>query len=461
MRVRFHGAAGEVTGSCHEVEFADGRRLLLDCGMIQGSARDELRNREPFPFDVASLDAVVLSHAHIDHCGRLPVLVARGFAGPSWTHPATADLLRIMLADAASLAERDAELDNRHRRDDRADHVPLFTADDVVRTLKLVRTVPYDAPREILPGVRLVLRDAGHILGSASVELAAVADGSERVLVFSGDIGMKGTPILRDPAPVPRADLVLMESTYGDRLHRRRESTTEEIRGVLEQAWDGGGNVLIPAFAVGRSQELLYLLARQWDEWNLGRWKIFLDSPMAARVAAVYDRHVALFDERGQAAWNQRPHPFRMPNLRMTVDSAQSRAINGVRRGAIVIAGSGMCNGGRIRHHLLHNLSLPQAHVLFVGYQAHGTLGRRLVDGAREVRLLGQQVPVRARMHTVGGLSAHADQAGLLDWAGAIDGRPPVVLVHGEDPARETLAALLGERGHAATLARPAMERDV
>ena len=262
-------------------------------------------------------------------------------------------------------------------------------------------------------------------------------------------------------APVPRADLVLMESTYGDRLHRRRDETTVEIREVLEQAWASGGNVLIPAFAVGRSQELLYLFARQWDEWNLGRWRIFLDSPMAARVAAVYDRHVALFDERGADAWNQRPHPFRMPNLRMTVDAAQSRAINGVRRGAIVIAGSGMCNGGRIRHHLLHNLSLPQAHVLFVGYQAHGTLGRRLVDGAREVRLLGQQVPVRATMHTVGGLSAHADQAGLLDWAGAIDGRPPVVLVHGEDPARETLAALLGERGHAATLARPAMERDV
>ena len=461
MRVRFHGAAGEVTGSCHEVEFADGRRLLLDCGMVQGSARDELRNREPFPFDVASLDAVVLSHAHIDHCGRLPVLVARGFAGPIWTHPATADLLRILLADAASLAERDAELDNRHRRDDRADHVPLFTSDDVVRTLKQVRTVPYDSPHEILPGVRLVLRDAGHILGSASVEIAADVDGRERVLVFSGDIGMKGTPILRDPAPVPRADLLLLESTYGDRLHRRRDATTDEIREVLEDAWAGGGNVLIPAFAVGRSQELLYLFARKWDEWNLGRWKIFLDSPMAARVAAVYDRHVALFDERGRAAWNDRPHPFRMPNLRMTVDAAQSRAINGLRRGAIIIAGSGMCNGGRIRHHLQHNLSLPRAHVMFVGYQAHGTLGRRLVDGARDVRLLGEQVAVRATMHTVGGLSAHADQAGLLDWATAIDGRPPVVLVHGEDPARETLAAKLGERGHAAALARPGMERAV
>jgi metallo-beta-lactamase family protein len=458
MRVRFHGAAGEVTGSCHEVEFADGRRLLLDCGMIQGSARDELRNREPFPFDVPSLAGVVLSHAHIDHCGRLPVLVARGFRGPIWTQAATADLLRIMLEDAASLAERDAELDNRHRRDDRADHEPLFTRADVARTLKLVRPLPYDAATEVLPGVRLVLRDAGHILGSASVELAAVVDGRERVLVFSGDVGMKGTPILRDPAPVPRADLVLMESTYGDRLHRDRAATIDEIGAVLDDAFASGGNVLVPAFAVGRSQELLYQFARHWDAWKLARWKIFLDSPMAARVAEVYDRHDALFDPQGRAAWAGRPHPFRLPNLRMTVDAAQSKAINGVRGGAIVIAGSGMCNGGRIRHHLLHNLALPQAHVLFVGYQGHGTLGRRLVDGARDVRLLGEQVPVRARMHTIGGLSAHADQAGLVDWATRIDGAPPVVLVHGEDPARTALAAKLAERGLRATLARPGLE---
>ena len=457
MRVRFHGAAGEVTGSCHELVIGD-RRLLLDCGTIQGGARDELRNREPFPFDVRGLDGVVLSHAHIDHCGRLPLLVARGFRGPIWTQAATADLLRIMLEDAASLAGRDAELDNRHRRDDRADHAPLFTLDDVARTMRLVRALPYDAPTTILPGVRLVLRDAGHILGSASVELAAQVDGRERVLVFSGDIGMKGTPILRDPAPVPRADLVLMESTYGDRLHRNRADTVAEIGRVLDEAWGSGGNVLIPAFAVGRSQELLYLFARHREAWRLDRWKIFLDSPLAARIAAVYDRHVDLFDPQGRAAFADRPHPFRLPNLRMTVDAAQSKAINAVRRGAIVIAGSGMCNGGRIRHHLLHNLALPQANVLFVGYQAHGTLGRRLVDGARDVRLLGEQVPVRARMHTIGGLSAHADQAGLVDWAAGIAGAPPVVLVHGEDRAREPLAAKLGERGVTATLARPGLE---
>jgi metallo-beta-lactamase family protein len=461
MRVRFHGAAGEVTGSCHEVEVA-GRRVLLDCGMIQGSAHDERRNLEPFPFDAPSLDAVVLSHAHIDHSGRLPVLVARGFRGPIWTHPATAALLRIMLEDAASLAQRDAELDNRHRRDDRADHEPLFTHGDVVKTLKLVRTVPYEAPTEILPGVRLVLRDAGHILGSASVELAAQVDGRERVLVFSGDLGMKGTPILCDPSPAPRADLLLLESTYGDRQHRDRAATMAEIEGVLEQAWHEGGNVLIPAFAVGRSQELLYLFARQWEAWNLSRWKIFLDSPMAARVAELYDRHEDLFDDRAREVWAGRPHPFRLPNLRMTADAAQSKAINGLRRGAIIIAGSGMCNGGRIRHHLLHNLALPQAHIVFVGYQAGGTLGRRLVDGAREVRLLGETVSVRAQRHTIGGLSAHADQSALVAWAGAVPGAPPVVLVHGEDPAREALAAqLAAKHGLRATLARPGLEVEV
>jgi metallo-beta-lactamase family protein len=282
-----------------------------------------------------------------------------------------------MLEDAASLAERDAELDNRHRRGGRGDHEPLFTRADVARALRLVRPLPYDQATEILPGVTVVLRDAGHILGSASVELRAMADGRERVLVFSGDIGMKGTPILRDPAPVPFADMVLMESTYGDRVHRDRAATVEEIGEVIERAWHEGGNVLIPAFAVGRSQELLYLFARQWDEWKLQRWKIFLDSPMAARVTEVYDRHEDLFDAQARKAWGARPHPFRLPNLRMTVDPDQSRQINGVRRGAIIIAGSGMCNGGRIRHHLMHNLALPQAHILFVGYQARGTLAGR------------------------------------------------------------------------------------
>ena len=266
MRVKFHGAAGEVTGSCHEVEAA-GHRLLLDCGMIQGSEADEARNADAFPFDVDAIDAVVLSHAHLDHCGRLPLLVQRGFRGPIHSQAATADLLRIMLEDAASLAEMDAERDNAHHRDGRSDHKPLFTRQDVGLVLRQVRTLDYDAPSEILPGITITLRDAGHILGAASVEVRAVEDGKARTLVFSGDIGPAGTPILREPVPVPKADLVLLESTYGGRLHRDRMATVAELGEIFAQARRDGGNVLIPAFAVGRSQELLYWFARYWDEW--------------------------------------------------------------------------------------------------------------------------------------------------------------------------------------------------
>lgn len=461
MRVRFHGAAGEVTGSCHEVEAA-GHRLLLDCGMIQGSDEDERRNFDAFGFDAAAIDAVVLSHAHIDHCGRLPLLVKRGFSGPIWTQAATADLLRIMLEDAASLAEMDAQQDNKHRRGGHAHHKPLFTRADVGQVLRQVRALDYDAPEEILDGITVTLRDAGHILGSASVELRAREPGGEKVLVFSGDLGPKGTPILRDPAPVPRADLLLMESTYGGRKHRERAATLTEIGEVLEAAWQAGGNVLVPAFAVGRSQELLYWFARYWDEWKLSRWKIFLDSPMAAKVVEVYDRHEPLFDAAAQKVWRERPHPFRLPNLKFTVDTDQSRGINAHERGAIIIAGSGMCNGGRIRHHLRQNLGRKQAHVMFVGYQAQGTLGRRLVDRAREVRIFGEEIHVRAQIHTVGGLSAHTDQPGLLAWYGQVENRPPVVLVHGEDDAREALATAMRDKfGNQVQLARPGMEREV
>lgn len=461
MRVKFHGAAGEVTGSCHEVE-ANGHRLLLDCGMIQGSEEDERRNFQPFPFDVHALDAVVLSHAHIDHCGRLPVLVKRGYKGPIWTHWATADLLRVMLEDAASLAEMDAERDNRHRRNGRSDHQPLFTRGEVGQVLRQVRCLGYGQREEILPGVFLTLRDAGHILGSASVQLEAMEPAGRRVLAFSGDIGPRGTPILRDPEPVPEADLVLLESTYGSREHRERGATLREIGEVLDHAWADGGNVIIPAFAVGRSQELLYWFARQWDEWKMSRWRIFLDSPMAMKVVEVYGRHESLFDEDAQRVWNGRPHPFRLPNLHLTPEVAQSQAINNVRGGAIIIAGSGMCNGGRVRHHLRQNLGRRQAHVMFVGYQAQGTLGRRLVDGAETVRLFGEEIRVHAARHTVGGLSAHAGQSGLMEWYGAIAGRPPVALVHGEDDARQALAKALEKKYNASvTLARPDMLREV
>lgn len=457
MRIHFHGAAGQVTGSMHLVECA-GKRVLLDCGMQQGSREMEAANADDFPFEPASIDALVVSHAHIDHIGRIPQLVARGFRGPIFAQEATAELMPIMLLDAASLAEADAERANRRRGPDEAEVRPLYTRDDVEDAMAQVRSLRYDTRTAILTGVGLEFRDAGHILGSSIVELWA--DGKK--LVFSGDLGPKGTPILRDPENVREADLLLMESTYGDRNHKDRAETISELGGILESAWKAGGNVLIPAFAVGRSQELLYWFARYWDEWSMSRWMVFLDSPMANRVLRVYDRHHELFDADAQEVWRGTPNPFRLPNLRATTTADESMAINRIERGAIVIAGSGMANGGRILHHLRHNLGRRQAHVVFVGYQAEGTLGRRLVNGAKWVRIFGRDVQANAQVHTVGGLSAHADQHGLLEWYGGFDPHPPVALVHGEDAARTTLAGEIEKRfGVEAELARPGEAREV
>ena len=453
MRVTFQGAAGEVTGSLHLVEAA-GKRLLLDCGMIQGSPEAEARNAGPFPFEPSELDALIVSHAHIDHIGRIPRLVAKGFRGPIFAQEATAELMPIMLLDAASLAEADAERANRRRGPGEAEVRPLYTRDDVEEAMAQVRSLRYDTRTAILTGVGLGFRDAGHILGSSIVELWA--DGKK--LVFSGDLGPKGTPILRDPENVREADLLLMESTYGDRNHRERSATIRELGDILDAAWRDGGNVLIPAFAVGRSQELLYWFARHWDDWNLARWQIFLDSPMAGKVVKVYERHHGLFDAEARETWRGTPNPFRLPNLHITETADESMAINRIQRGAIVVAGSGMANGGRILHHLKHNIGRRGTHVVFVGYQSVGTLGRRLVDGARWVRIHGRDYRVGARVHTVGGLSAHADQHGLLEWFGHFEPKPRLALVHGEDLAREALAGEIGERhGVEAVLARPGM----
>ena len=459
MEVQFHGAAGEVTGSCHLVSVA-GKNVLLDCGMVQGDHEADARNAADFPFDPKAIDVLVLSHAHIDHTGRVPLLVKRGFAGPIYTHSATMDLAAILLADCAHIAAMDTRDANRNLAPGQKPLQPLYTQADVDATVKRMQPLAYDQAHEILPGVHVTLRDAGHILGSATVELAADEQAdqtrSTRRLVFSGDLGPNGTPILCDPQPVPAADLVIMESTYGDRTHKTREDTLNELAAIFRAAHRDGGNVVIPAFAVGRTQELLYFLAEHFDEWGLGSYRMFLDSPMATKVTAAYDRHEDLFDPEAKQFWARRPHPLQMPNLKFTSSTDDSRAINSIRGGAIIIAGSGMCEGGRIRHHLRHNLANPAAHVVFVGYQAQGTLGRRIVQGAKHVHLFGDDIPVHAQIHTVGGLSAHADRDGLSDWYGAIAGRPPVCLVHGEDPGRGTLAQALQQKwGCAVTLPMP------
>jgi metallo-beta-lactamase family protein len=460
MQLEFFGAAGEVTGSCHIMRVG-GRELLLDCGMIQGGRDAPERNRMPFPFAANAIDAVVLSHAHIDHCGRLPLLVRRGYRGPIYTNTACAELVPILLRDSANLAMRDAERTNKYAAPGAPRAEPLYDLDDVARTLELIQPIPYDLKRELLPGVTVRVRDAGHILGSSSVEVWVTEGEARRKLVFSGDLGQYGTPILHDPWRFEAADVVLMESTYGDRRHRGRDDTERELGAILAHAARDGGNVIVPAFAIGRSQELLYLLAKHYGEWHLARWKIFLDSPMAIAASKVYWRHPDRFDEEA----TRLREGFRglppLPNLTLSETADESRAINNVRGGAIIIAGSGMANGGRILHHLKRNLPRPECHVLIVGFQAPGTLGRLLVDRVPEVRIHGEPVLNAAQVHTLGGLSAHGDQADLLRWYDSFTPRPPVYIVHGEVPPGEALATELRARGATATVTRPGLKIDL
>lgn len=437
MEIRFLGAAGTVTGSCHLVKVG-GRSLLLDCGEFQGTPEEEERNRKPLP--VRDVDAVVLSHAHIDHSGRLPLLAKQGFRGPIYTHEASRDLCGVMLRDAGYLHEKDAEWENKRRRRKGLKLVePLYTRADVEAVLGRIVGLPFDEPRRIMPGVEICLRRAGHILGAAIVELTLEENGVKRKVVFSGDLGYAAAPVMGAPALVEHADVVLMESTYGDRAHRQFDATLEELGGIFRDAAAGGGNVLIPAFAVGRTQDLLYLLAEHYEEWGLSRWQIFLDSPMAIDTTQVYWRHRELVADT--LFRNGREHV--LAKVQGSETSADSMRINAIQSGAMVIAGSGMCTGGRILHHLKHNLWRPECHVVIIGYQAHGTLGRRLVDGASHVRIFQEEIRVEARIHTVGGLSAHADRDGLVAWYGGFRNRPPVHLVHGEPHAREALAATL------------------
>ena len=436
MHIEFYGATSGVTGSCHILR-ANGETILLDCGLIQGRREEIEKNRQPFPFAPQEISAVVLSHGHIDHSGRIPLLVKQGYQGPIYMQNATADLCDILLQDSAYLQEKDAQYENKWRTRKKKPLIePLYTVDDARNALANVIGLRYREKKEILPGIQIRYQDAGHILGSCNVEVWLNENGVQRKVVFSGDLGQYDTPILNDPSVIEEADHVIVESTYGNRLHRDRQATIDEIGDIISEAAHNKGNLLIPAFAIGRTQELLYYLGRHYDEWDLDRWHVFLDSPMAIRASKVYWDYPHLYDEEAtklRSQVNEMPH---LKNLRLTPTPQESMAINQIKSGAIIISASGMLTGGRIVHHLKNNVSRRGAHIMIVGYQADGTLGRKLVDGAPTVRIHGKEYKVKAHVHTVGGLSAHADADDLMRWIRNFRSNPQVYVVHGESEAK-------------------------
>lgn len=458
MKITVLGAAGgEVTGSAY---FIETRRagVLVDCGLYQGDHDAEELNRAPLGADIARLNAVLLTHAHLDHVGRLPLLAMAGFNGPVFATPATIEMTGLILRDAARIQFQDSERTNRKRlRAGEPPFRPLYSGEDVERVLRQLKPVPYHEPVSVAPGVQVRFVEAGHMLGSASLQVLADEDGTRRTAVFSGDLGPKGAPILRDAEPFSKADLVFLESTYGDHDHQPFEATVHEFLEILRHAVARRSKVLVPTFAVGRAQLLTALLAWAFRNRAIEPFPAFLDSPMAIEASQIYARHQELFDDEMIAFLKERPLAQDLATFKMTASPEESRRINDLPGPCLVMAGAGMCNAGRILHHLRHNLWNPEAHVIIVGYQGGGTLGRQLVEGAKKVMIFGEPVAVKAQIHTLGGFSAHAGQKDLLAWFAAVAPvRPRVVLTHGETAPRTTLARLITER-HGLTPALPAL----
>jgi metallo-beta-lactamase family protein len=448
MKITVHGAGGgEVTGSAYLVETRDAK-VLVDCGLFQGARKAENHNRLPKKGAFHKLDAVILTHAHLDHTGRLPLLTKADYHGPIFATPATIDVAQLILKDSAHLQKGDVERENRRlQRQGKAPIEPLYEKQHVEQLQPLYQALKYDQPTEIAPGVVVRVVEAGHMLGSASIEMTIEDGGSKKVIVFSGDLGPRGAPLHRDPVPFKRADYVFMESTYGDRDHASLEKTAIETREVVKKAAETGGKILVPTFAVGRTQLLLYLLAGAFHRHTLSPFPIFIDSPMAIEATELYRKHTELFDDEALAMQRSGELRENLESVQFCPTANHSRALNDTKGPCMIMAGAGMCTGGRILHHFRYNLARPSTTVLIVGYQGHGSLGRMLVDKKKSVRIFGETIPVRASVHTFGGLSGHAGQGDLVRWLGSMaPSKPRVFLTHGEARGRDPLKAIIQDR---------------
>jgi len=446
IRITFLGAARNVTGSRFLVE-ADGSRVLVDCGLYQ--ERDFAdRNWDPFPFPASQIDAVLLTHAHLDHCGLLPKLVREGFRGRIHCTAPTAEIAQVILLDSAHIQEEDAAYKlKRHRKERRQSPrpvEPLYTTGDAERVQSHFEPVPYETKVNVAKGITATFHDAGHVFGSSMITVNVSRDGESRTILFSGDVGRAHQPMLHDPTTFERADYVLIESTYGDRLHEPERDVPEALAEVIDQADQAGGNLVIPCFALERSQNILYYLSDLLRRDRIRPMMVFLDSPMAIKITEIFDKYPELYDEEMRRRIASAMSPFKFPGLTMTRTVDESKAINRIKGTAAILAGSGMCTGGRIKHHLANNIERPECTILFVGYQARNTLGRTISSGAREVRIHGQLLAVRARIARISGFSAHADRQELFGWLSTLKKKPRgVFVVHGEIESAESFADLL------------------
>lgn len=431
MKIRFLGAARVVTGSCYHM-IADGFQMLVDCGMYQGRNADEI-NMHPFQFDPGQIDYVILTHAHLDHSGMLPKLVANGFKGTIIATAGTAELVEILLLDSAHIQEKDAEWLTKKSFRAGKDKVyePLYTEEDAKRVMPFVKKVNYMQTAQLSTDVKYRFVDAGHILGSGSLEIWFKTEGREKKIVFSGDIGKNDNPIIKDPQHIEEADYVVVESTYGNRLHKGVDESIEEMVQAIKTTFKKGGNVLIPAFSVGRTQDILYVLNKLVKQARLPKLDVYVDSPLADKATKIYMAHPEYFDAEAMSTFRFRSSEGMHINFTTSIEESQK--INRIKSGAIIIAGSGMCDGGRIQHHFKHNIWRPECSIIFTGFQVKGTLGRLIIDGAKSARILGEEMVIRAKVYTIGGFSAHADQKELLEWLGTFTNKPKIFVVHGEE----------------------------